>query len=261
MNIFNDDLNENFEVSKISTRFNGYAETITLSPKNIVCEKQGAFTLAETLITLAILGVVAALAIPQLVRSQVDKANKVKIQKAMAVYEKFISQMVVENDIHSDAELAAFMCDTNNGDGTLTNEAKKYLKITETGTMDKTNTGEYFKTPDGVYWTTCWRDHYDLYNNNINRNTIVTFSKDAIMNPYLSGMVNGDEITDQQVPYFQFTWRFLNGALHINDDVSFKYAANKNHLYNYINGTQKVDYKKDRCPSGTQWNESSYYCE
>ena len=59
------------------------------------------FTLAETLIVLAILGVVAAITVPTLVKRQSDAANRTKIKKAMRTYDAAIQQMVRVNDISS----------------------------------------------------------------------------------------------------------------------------------------------------------------
>ena len=62
-------------------------------------EKNAAFTLAETLITLTILGVVAAITVPALINRQMEAANKTKLKKAMAAYEKALNQMIIDNDI------------------------------------------------------------------------------------------------------------------------------------------------------------------
>ena len=57
------------------------------------------FTLAETLITLTILGVVAAITIPALINKYNESANRTKLKKAMAAYEKALNQMIIDNDI------------------------------------------------------------------------------------------------------------------------------------------------------------------
>ena len=56
------------------------------------------FTLAETLITLTILGVVAAITVPSLINKQIESANRTKVKKAMAVYEKALNQMIENGD-------------------------------------------------------------------------------------------------------------------------------------------------------------------
>ena len=57
--------------------------------------KKEGFTLAETLITLTILGVVAAITVPMLINKQTEAANRTKLKKAMAVYEKALNQMII----------------------------------------------------------------------------------------------------------------------------------------------------------------------
>ncbi|MBQ7450448.1 prepilin-type N-terminal cleavage/methylation domain-containing protein, partial [bacterium] len=52
------------------------------------------FTLAETLITLSILGIVAAITIPSLVGRQIESQNRTKLKKAMTMYEKAINNML-----------------------------------------------------------------------------------------------------------------------------------------------------------------------
>ena len=60
-------------------------------------KKQRGFTLAETLITLVILGIVAAITVPQLVRRQQEAANRIKFKKAMTAYETAIKYLADNN--------------------------------------------------------------------------------------------------------------------------------------------------------------------
>ena len=57
-----------------------------------------AFTLAEVLITLSILGVVAALTIPSLVNRQSELAAIVKMKKAVSQYEQVAEVYMAENE-------------------------------------------------------------------------------------------------------------------------------------------------------------------
>ena len=57
-----------------------------------------AFTLAEVLITLSILGVVAALTIPSLVNRQSEMAAIVKMKKAISQYEQVVEVYMAENE-------------------------------------------------------------------------------------------------------------------------------------------------------------------
>ncbi len=57
-----------------------------------------AFTLAEVLITLSILGVVAALTIPTLVNRYTDAGAQAKMKKAIRDYENFAAAYMAENE-------------------------------------------------------------------------------------------------------------------------------------------------------------------
>ena len=92
-----------------------------------------AFTLAEVLITLSILGVVAALTIPALVNRNSDIAAQTKLKKAIAAYETFAAVYMAENEA---ADLT----------GITDAQIGQYFKqVTGAGTKS-------FTTADGAYW-------------------------------------------------------------------------------------------------------------
>ena len=92
-----------------------------------------AFTLAEVLITLSILGVVAALTIPALVNRNSDIAAQTKLKKAIAAYETMAAVYMAENET---ADLTGLTC----------SGLKDYFKqIDGAGTCS-------FTTADGAYW-------------------------------------------------------------------------------------------------------------
>ena len=99
------------------------------------------FTLAETLITLTILGIIAAITIPALINKQLDNANKTKVKKSMEAYEKALNQMVIENDIKGNISSAEGFRTSDNCSGT-TNYFKKIDQISNCR----------FKTSDKVWW-------------------------------------------------------------------------------------------------------------
>ena len=96
------------------------------------------FTLAETLITLTILGVVAALTVPGLVRKQVEKTNRTKVKKAMAVYETVMNEIAIYKNIKSNDGLV----ELNTGNCSIT--SNYFKKVTDLGCT--------FKTSDGLWW-------------------------------------------------------------------------------------------------------------
>ena len=72
--------------------------TTMIMNEKLLPESKKAFTLAEVLITLSILGVVAALTIPSLVNRQSDLAAQVKLKKAISNYEDVIGTYMAENE-------------------------------------------------------------------------------------------------------------------------------------------------------------------
>ena len=103
------------------------------------------YTLAETLITLTILGVVAAITLPSLINKQIESANRTKVKKAMAVYEKALNQMIIDNDLKTNDDIIAFgkEKDINNR---LCGSTRPYFKSVEDG-----NNNCRFKTADRVW--------------------------------------------------------------------------------------------------------------
>ncbi len=74
----------------------------------------GGFTLAEVLITLGIIGVVAAMTMPTLINSTNGAQYKTAFKKSLSV----LSQAVVMNIALNDYDLAQISAGTNGGDGT-----------------------------------------------------------------------------------------------------------------------------------------------
>ena len=98
-----------------------------------------AFTLAEVLITLSILGVVAALTIPSLVNRQSQMAAIVKLKKAISQFEQVAEVYMAENEA---TNIGGMIRTTSNCDN-LSN----YFK-----TVNTEDNGCTFTTADGVQW-------------------------------------------------------------------------------------------------------------
>ena len=103
--------------------------------------KKTAFTLMETLITVVILGIVAAIVVPNLINRQVENANRTRVKKAMASYEKAINYIIIENDIRTTEGIREF------GEDDDCESAKKYFKTVQDGANDC-----IFRTADRVWW-------------------------------------------------------------------------------------------------------------
>ena len=107
-------------------------------------EGKKAFTLAEVLITLSILGVVAALTIPSLVNRQSDLAAQVKLKKAISTYEDVIGVYMAETEAASAANM--FKVSPTQDCSKITD----YFKTVKTSAISGNNCD--FVTADGVAW-------------------------------------------------------------------------------------------------------------
>ena len=74
-----------------------------------------AFTLAEVLITLAIIGIVAAMTIPTLIAKYFDKAMEAKYKKVMSSLANGYKLMMNKEGVYDVAQLSLLRCDTSNG--------------------------------------------------------------------------------------------------------------------------------------------------
>ena len=108
---------------------------------NLYRGQKAAFTLAETMIVLVVLGVVAAITIPALVRNQMDAQNRTRLRKAMTVYDTAINKMVVENNFKSNTAL------TDWGNGNNCVNTRTYFKSAQDGANNC-----IFRVSDGIWW-------------------------------------------------------------------------------------------------------------
>ena len=114
--------------------------TIIINKTEMPSNKK-AFTLAETLITIVILGIVVVILVPNLIKKQVENTNRTKVKKSMAAYEKAIGYMAVENDLKSTELLESY------GEDEDCKYTSEYFKKIQKGSSDCV-----FKTPDKVWW-------------------------------------------------------------------------------------------------------------
>ena len=126
-----------------------------------------AFTLAETLIVIAVLGIVAMLTVPNVIRQHMEAVARTKIKKSMTVYDLAITKMTVENDLRSDTELIKWSNEVDNCGNTVA-----YFKTANNKSCE-------FKTSDGVWW-----DISDIMN------PIIALSEDELHTAQAEG-ING----------------------------------------------------------------------
>lgn len=181
--------------------------------------KRSAFTLAETLITLSVLGIVAALTIPSVVRKQIEASNRVKIKKAMGVYETMMSKIVVENDLKSNAAIQAWNTPDEDGNYPVSN----YIKYTKYANDSKCQ----FCAADKVCYNFCdiQSPIIALNEKDLNEETAQSRTNRAF---YLFAQYDGQGILRITEP--QFTYSLTTGAN--TNEVNASVAR----LYDFING-------------------------
>ena len=177
-----------------------------------------AFTLAETLITLTILGVIAAITVPMLINKQMEAANRTKVKKAMANYEKALNQMIIDNDVKGD--IAGVL---NTVGCTIT--SPYFKKINGDGCI--------FQTADKVWW--------DI--TNIEQPLISL--KDEITDENSAALRAKADSLDKDKTSFVMVGEIKNGILRINDKGVTLSSTNKgkylDKLYSFMNNVQTED--------------------
>ena len=187
------------------------------SPERGEGRKRAAFTLAETLITLTILGVVAAITVPMLINKQMESANRTKLKKAMAAYEKALNQMIIDYDIKgvitATEGFGIGECDISS----------KYFKAVEILNANNCR----FKTADKVWWDITDIEHP------------VISLKDQLTDAMVTGVkANSDDYKDDKT-LFSMTGEITNGIVRINDQADTGLTddakANLDKIYAFMN--------------------------
>ena len=132
---------------------------IILRQNDIKC---AAFTVAEVIMTLSIIGIIATLTIPSIISRNTTNANRIKIKKAMDVYSNTIITMVQENNLKANTEVVDKWAKENN-----CAKIRMYIKA-----IDEGSSPCQFKTADGLWW--------DVGVNGRVTKTIVAFKKENL---------------------------------------------------------------------------------
>ena len=189
------------------------------------------FTLAETLIVLVILGTIAAITIPALVRNHIENANRTKLKKCMTVYDVVLSKYTIENNIKSQEDL-------NNLAGENCANTRPYFKSVQDGFDNCT-----FRTADGMWWNIREIDKPLISFNEIKADNIEDLKTKA---------ADGTDFS----AFYLYGWFDSNGNLRVDDPQAAPDATIKSYLtalYNYING------KKETSAGGG--NEDKEFCD
>ena len=193
------------------------------------------FTLAETIITLTVLGVVAAITVPALVRNHIENSNRVKLKKSMSVYDYAFNKMVVENGIKGDDGITAF-APLNNCSNT-----SEYFKIAET-LSDDNGTNCRFKSMDGVFW-----DISDI------RKPIVALREQDLNSATANSRTNR--------AFYFYGWFDNNGTVRVDDlqAIGEDDRASLQALYDFLAGKTKTSLEEvSVCDSWCKYVNGAY---
>ena len=96
---------------------------------------KSAFTLAEVLITLGIIGVVAAMTLPTLIAKNQEKVLETQRKKAASVLANGYKKMLADNEVFKIKELPLYSTcmNTNDSESCIQKEHKKVFKIINDG--------------------------------------------------------------------------------------------------------------------------------
>ena len=195
--------------------------------------KLQAFTIAEVLITLIILGIVAAISIPNLINKQIENQNRTKVKKAMAMYEKVVNEILLENNLKSQEMFKSWA----KKDAIDNNYSKQraYFKIID---ESSSNPNCIFKTTDNVWWNICGTNESNIGNPII----ILDESYKDYDRAELEKMAVNENINGKKLYIYALIGRLdiSNGAVRINDK-SYENSKNMGNypkymdkLYNFI---------------------------
>ena len=188
--------------------------------------KKNGFTMAETLLTLALLGIVAAVTIPGIFVKHKTSVNRTKVRKAFQVYNTVMHAIINEKRINSNAKLQTQLPLNNCSETSRYFSVKKVLP-TDNGTTCK------FMTGDGVYW-----DISDI------QKVVVALEEDALTASVANGSTNK--------AFYMISNIDSDGVLRIND-ISYETDSDKValiKLYDFINGKQTynlLEYMANYC--------------
>ena len=193
---------------------NKLSKTIILPVKLLNIKNNIAFTMAETLVVVSVLGIVAALTIPSLYSRHVQSLNRNKLKKTMATYDTVVRRMISEHNLSNENKFDTFTTSEND----CVNSTKYFIK--------EEGSGCQFKTTDGIWW-----------NITNMRKPIIAFSQRKLENA-----------ANQEADYknsFYLTVSYDNKNRARVNDISYESLNNGgniaalSHLYDFVNNTDQ----------------------
>ena len=192
-----------------------------LFKKYCAVKSKAAFTLAEAVIILVLLGTVSAIVIPSTINNHNLAIKRTKVKQAYETYITAVRTMVRENNIRTVEQLNEF---AQGPDNTCAN-ARKYFKVVETAKpapSDAAGNGCSFKTTNGMWYTV----FSETQHANMNK-TLLTFNNPSKTIKSLNGssvlpFKIAEDTADNRAFFIASTFD-KNGNIRIAD-LSYAYA-------------------------------------
>lgn len=206
------------------------------------------FTLAEVLITLGIIGIVAALTIPQLISGYKKRVVETKLQKVHSILSQAVRLSEAENDVAVNWNWPESVVDEEGRNVFFDKYFKPYMKI-----VDEERTYFIVYKPDGTRDYTEWHTYYKLFDG-----TFISFyiSFDVHRNVYYASIevilpgTNKDYLISGK-DYFNFQINVSSNKTAVSVFPSTYGGLTCEGISNNLN------YFVDKCKTATQ---GGYYC-
>ena len=231
------------------------------------------FTLAEAIVVIVMLGVVAAITIPTTLHRTTERANKLKIKKALSTYEAVINKIYIEQGL---PRTVAALNEWANDGATDCANVKRYFKIVEEGNVEE-HEGCKIKTSDGLWWdfgSGRQKLNYYLENDKVKNNPDKSFVENGMSNTIVA--FKKENLTPQKANSYTYdAFVFVtdidqNGSIRINDSGYAKKAYDIEDVNgqkgaygsrNNIQSTLKVQaYLEGQAPIGWSGTNKYVYC-
>ena len=173
----------NNKVGKDTSCVSTVKNLFSYSPINLFTYRKSAFTLAEILITLAIIGVVAAITMPTLIQNHQKRSLEVATQKFYSMMSQAVKQYMADEGVDDLRNTALTESDDNDADAYpyWTGFMNKYFKI-----IDICDTERY-----------CFAKRYKVFNENSYVENVMSGRYAYILT---NGMIIGVLPPDNAVP-------------------------------------------------------------
>ena len=212
----------------LGRKFNLFSDSVFSHFTSHFSRKRIAFTLAEVLITLGIIGVVAALTLPSLITNYRKQIIETRLSKFYTTMNQAVLNSQIENGDFRDWELSS---EKNLYDAYL----KKYLKTVK---VKKLNSRQHIYLPDGSYF-------YETFVNSDFRDIFYCPLGNSCKRPGIdryrfafSPHTNSTLITVFNNPIEPYTWHWDPNAKH-NLRTTGTLGCNKENIKNDPPQTQK----------------------